>query len=222
MTARLDCWNEIGVTGDRSCVELEEHTHCRNCPSYASAASTRLDRPVTDASVDADTAYYAAPREVESLSTAACFVFRIGSEWLGIPIGLLDEVVAAKPTHSLPHRRGAVRLGLLSIRSDILVHVSLAGLLGIPDDAATPNQASDRHRRAPRVVVLQDEKGRLAMTVDEVMGIHQYDPAVLRSVPSTLGQAMVSYTHALLAVGDRMVGVLDGARVLASMSQVLA
>jgi chemotaxis signal transduction protein len=72
------------------------------------------------------------------------------------------------------------------------------------------------------VVVLRDEKGRLAMSVDEVMGIHQYDPAVLRSVPSTLGQAMVSYTHALLAVGDRMVGVLDGARVLASMSQVLA
>jgi chemotaxis signal transduction protein len=222
MTARLDCWNEIGVTGDRSCVELAEHTHCRNCPSYAAAASTRLDRPVTDSAIDAATAYYAAPREIESLSTAACFVFRIGAEWLGIPIALLDEVVASKPTHSLPHRRGAVRVGLVSIRSDILVHVSLAGLLGIPDDAATQDQASDHHGRAPRVIVLQDERGRLAMSVDEVMGIHQYDPAVLRAIPSTLGQAMVSYTHALLAVGDRMVGLLDGTRVLASMSQVLA
>lgn len=222
MSARLDCWNEIGVTGDRSCVELAEHTHCRNCPSYAAAAGSRLDRPLTDAAIDAATAYYAAPREVDSVSTAACFVFRIGAEWLGIPISLLDEVVASKATHSLPHRRGAVRLGLVSIRSDILVHVSLAGLLGIPDDAAAPDHASDHRRRAPRVVVLRDQRGRLAMSVDEVMGIHQYDPTVLRGVPSTLGQAMVSYTHALLAVGDRMVGVLDGARVLASMSQVLA
>ncbi|HEV7705108.1 MAG TPA: chemotaxis protein CheW [Gemmatimonadaceae bacterium] len=222
MTTRLDCWNEIGVTGDRSCVELAEHTHCRNCPSYASAAGSRLDRPVSDAAIDAATAYYAAPREIESLSTAACFVFRIGSEWLGIPIGLLDEVVASKPTHSLPHRRGAVRLGLVSIRSDILVHVSLAGLLGIPDDASSPDNSSEHRRRAPRVVVLHDQRGRLAMSVDEVMGIHQYDPTVLRAVPSTLGQALVSYTHALLAVGDRMVGVLDGSRVLASMSQVLA
>lgn len=222
MTARLDCWNEIGVSGDRTCVELAEHTHCRNCPSYAAAASTRLDRPVTDASIDTDTAYYAAPREVDSVSTAACFVFRIGAEWLGIPIALLDEVVASKPTHSLPHRRGAVRLGLVSIRSDILVHVSLAGLLGIPDDASISEHAADHRRSAPRVVVLQDAKGRLAISVDEVMGIHQYDPAVLRTVPSTLGQATVSYTHALLPVGDRMVGILDGARVLASMSQVLS
>jgi len=222
MTARVDCWNEIGVMGDRSCVELAEHTHCRNCPSYAAVAGVRLDRPVTDDAIDAATAYYAAPREVESLSTASCFVFRIGAEWLGIPIALLDEVVASKPTHSLPHRRGAVRLGLVSIRSDILVHVSLSGLLGIPDDEATPSAALEHRRRAPRVIVLQDEKGRLAMSVDEVMGIHQYDPALLRAVPSTLGQALVSYTHALLAVGDRMVGVLDGARVLATMSQVLA
>ena len=222
MTARIDCWNEIGVIGDQSCAELVEHMHCRNCPSYAAAASTRLDRPVSEAAIDAATAYYAAPREIESLSTAACFVFRLGAEWLGIPIALLDEVVASKPTHSLPHRRGAVKLGLVSIRSDILVHVSLAGLLGIPDDAAMPGHATDHRRRAPRVVVLQDERGRLATSVDEVMGIHQYDPAVLRAVPSTLGQASVSYTHSLLAIGDRMVGVLDAARVLASMSQVLA
>jgi chemotaxis-related protein WspD len=222
MTNREDCWNEIGVAGDRSCTELAEHTHCRNCPSYSAAASTRLDRGISEEAIDSATAYYAAPREVEGNATASCFVFRIGAEWLAIPIALLDEVVAAKATHSLPHRRGSVRLGLVSIRSDILVHVSLPGLLGIPDDETSAADATDHRRLAPRVIVLQDERGRLAMSVDEVMGIHQYDPAVLRAIPSTLGQAMVSYTSALLAIGDRMVGLLDGARVLASMSQVLA
>jgi hypothetical protein len=33
---------------------------------------------------------------------------------------------------------------------------------------------------------------------------------------------MISYASALLAVGDRIVGVLDGSRVLASLSHALA
>jgi chemotaxis-related protein WspD len=221
MTDREDCWNVIGVAGDRSCAELTAHTHCRNCPTYAAAASTRLDRPIADEAIDVATAYYAAPREVEDAASASCFVFRLGAEWLALPMALLDEVVAARSTHSLPHRRGAVKIGVLSVRGDILVHVSLAGLLGIPDDREATS--TNGHRRsAPRVVVLADGRGRLAISVDEVMGIHRYDPVVLRPVPTTLGQAMVSYASALLAVGDRIVGVLDGGRVLASLSHALA
>jgi len=222
MIDRPDCWNVIGVAGDRSCAELTAHTHCRNCPTYAAAASTRLDRPIADSAIEIATAYYAAPREIENASSAACFVFRLGAEWLALPMALLDEVVAARSTHSLPHRRGAVKIGVLSVRGDILVHVSLAGLLGIPDDDAAPPGVHGHARSAPRVVVLADGRGRLAISVDEVMGIHRYDPVALRPVPATLGQAMVSYASALLAVGDRIVGVLDGTRVLASLSHALA
>jgi chemotaxis-related protein WspD len=222
MTDREDCWNVIGVAGDKSCAELSAHTHCRNCLTYAAAAATRLDRPIADDAIEIATAYYAAPREVEDAATASCFVFRLGSEWLALPKALLDEVVSARPTHSLPHRRGAVKIGVLSVRGDILVHVSLAGLLGIPDDGATPPGANGHGRSAPRVVVLADDRGRIAISVDEVMGIHRYDPVVLRPVPATLGQSMISYASALLAVGDRIVGVLDGGRVLASLSHALS
>ena len=30
-----DCWNRIGVHGDKSCPLLDEHVHCRNCAVYA-------------------------------------------------------------------------------------------------------------------------------------------------------------------------------------------
>jgi chemotaxis-related protein WspD len=222
MTNREDCWNAIGVAGDRSCAELSAHIHCRNCPTYSAAAATRLDRPVADTAIDAATAYYATPREIEDAASASCFVFRLGAEWLAIPMALLDEVIPSRPTHSLPHRRGAVKIGVLSVRGDILVQVSLAGLLGIVDDESAPASRNDHGRSAPRVVVLADGRGRLAISVDEVMGIHRYDPAVLRPVPATLGQAVVSYASALLAVGDRIVGVLDGGRVLASLSHALS
>ena len=35
-----DCWNRIGVRGDRSCPELKQYVHCRNCPVYSAGAAT--------------------------------------------------------------------------------------------------------------------------------------------------------------------------------------
>ena len=39
-----ECWREIGVSGDRTCPELVEHLHCRNCPTHAQIARKLLDR----------------------------------------------------------------------------------------------------------------------------------------------------------------------------------
>jgi chemotaxis-related protein WspD len=185
-------------------------------------AAARLERPVADDAIEVATAYYASPPEQEDVASSSCFVFRLGQEWLAIPIGMLDEVIGSKPTHSLPHRGGSARVGLVSVRGDIIVHVSLAGLLGIADDEGESAADGALRRHSPRVVVLADARGRLAITVDEVLGFHSYDSATLRPVPSTLGQAMRSYATAMLSVGERIVGMLDGARVAASLSQVLA
>jgi chemotaxis signal transduction protein len=220
MSTRRDCWNQIGVTGDRSCPELATHTHCRNCPTYAAAAATHLDRPIQEDAIDAATDYYAAPRALEDEAPASCFVFRLGAEWLALPTSMLDEVVPSKSTHALPHRRGALRLSLVSVRGDLVVHASLAGLLGIQDDVAA-NGAAPRNGGA-RTIVLAGERGRLATSVDEVLGVHRYHPGVLRPVPTTLERAMVSFTTAMIDVGDRVVGLLDGVRVVDSLAQALA
>ncbi len=53
-----DCWNRIGVRGDKTCERLAEHVHCRNCPVHAAAANRLLDRlalpagPMRDAPKD--------------------------------------------------------------------------------------------------------------------------------------------------------------------------
>ena len=30
-----DCWNRIGIHGDKSCPLLSNHIHCRNCAVYS-------------------------------------------------------------------------------------------------------------------------------------------------------------------------------------------
>ena len=45
VAAGKDCWNRIGVWGDRSCPELASAVHCHNCPVFATAGRQFLDVP---------------------------------------------------------------------------------------------------------------------------------------------------------------------------------
>ena len=75
-----DCWNRIGVHGDKSCERLQAHIHCRNCEVHAVAAIRLLDR-------------YALHREVEEEQasgedlgeTRSTLVFRLGTPGWGSP-----------------------------------------------------------------------------------------------------------------------------------------
>src|SRR4030095_4038577 len=40
------CWSQVGIWGNRSCPELQQHVHCRNCPAYAEAAVLMVVGPV--------------------------------------------------------------------------------------------------------------------------------------------------------------------------------
>ena len=45
ITSRLDdCWNRIGVFGQRSCPELLSCVHCRNCSVYSAAGHSLFER----------------------------------------------------------------------------------------------------------------------------------------------------------------------------------
>src|SRR5262249_19302391 len=43
-----DCWNHIGIAGDRTCPELIPLIHCRNCPVFAAAAQSFFNRPAPE------------------------------------------------------------------------------------------------------------------------------------------------------------------------------
>ncbi len=89
-----DCWNRIGIHGDKSCPLLADHIHCRNCSVYSAAATRLLDRyalqqddhrPVADTQAN------------EDIVTRSLLMFRLGEEWLGIATRCLVEVAAAAP-----------------------------------------------------------------------------------------------------------------------------
>jgi chemotaxis-related protein WspD len=210
-----DCWNRIGVQGDRTCPELEQHIHCRNCPVYASAAARLLDSEIPDGYVDERSGHYAGMQRDDMHATGAFMLFRIGAEWLCLPASAVSEITSMRTIHKLPHRAPVV-LGVANVRGELLICLSLARLLGVEQAPAADAIAY------PRLVVMAGEQGRLVFPVDEMHGIERFAPGALQEVPASIGKAAATYTSAMLPWGRRSVGCLDTGLVLHGFQRGLA
>jgi chemotaxis-related protein WspD len=219
-----DCWNKIGVTGDRSCPELDTFIHCRNCPVYAAAARTFFDRPAPEGylaewsrwlagSATRDTPGDshgegnddALARDGEAVSV---LIFRLGAEWLAFRTQTVAEVTSPRPVHRIPHRSNQVLVGLVNLQGQVQLCVSLRGLLGVESTGAST-----------RLVVLRDRdrSETWAFEADEVLGVHRVPRSHLRGVPSTLVNPAVGFSQAVLSWNDRSIGLLDEHRVFTAL-----
>lgn len=222
-----DCWNRIGVHGDRSCAELAGHIHCRNCPVFSAAARTLLDAPAPAGFRRSATEHFTRPAQAErghavASDTQSVVVFRVHTEWYAIRTAICLEIADLRPIHSLPHRRDGAVLGVANVRGGLLVCISLAVILGA---AARPEAAAAQSRRraaVPRLLVARATAGAVVFPVDEVQGMERFHAKDLKGVPATLAQAQVAYTRALMPMGDRMVGLLDEQLLFHTVERALA
>lgn len=210
-----DCWNRIGVRGDKSCPRLLEHVHCRNCPVYAVAAIRLLDR-------------YAVHRdEMEALqapaateATRSLLVFRLGEEWLALATRILVEVAPLAPAHALPHPRGRALLGVANVRGALVACLSLIELLGL-DATGVPAPLPGR-RAAPRMLVLDAPGGKLLAPVDEVDGIHEFDRRLLFAAEQSSALDAAKCSRGVLQWRGRSLRLLDEEQLLQTMIRSLA
>lgn len=219
-STRVDaCWNRIGVRGDHSCPELLQHIHCRNCPVYAEAAVSLLDGELSADYRRQWAIDFAKSKAVTQKQTEAMVVFRVGDEWLGFDTRICSEFADVSTIHSLPHRHDATILGLVNVRGELLVCVSLAAALGI--DSMFKVRIGSR-RICPRFIVLRAEENVFVASVDEVFGVVRFNASDLRDTPSTVAQATATYTRAVLPWQNSLVGYIDHELLIFTLNRSLA
>jgi chemotaxis-related protein WspD len=201
-----DCWNTIGVRGDSSCAELTEHVHCRNCPVYANAAVNLLEVELPSDYLAQWTRHVAQSETATEVDTHSVIVFRVDGEWLALSTDAFKEIASVRPIHSIPHRRDGVVLGLVNIRGELVVCVSLRQILGMETAA---ERKRGEHRLDERMLVVERDGSRTVFPVDGVHAIRRYNPRELSDVPATIAKATASYTKAMLSWQNKSVGILD-------------
>lgn len=207
------CWPTVGVWGDRSCPELPAVTHCHNCPVFAAAGRRFLDAPSPPEYLDEWTARLAKHGEAVAADVASVLVFRLGDEWLAVPVAVLVEVTRPRRPHRVPHR-GGLLAGVVNIRGELYLCARLELLLGV--GAVDP--AAARHDN-PRLVVLRRDGESWAFQADEVDQVRRLPAADLRPPAPTLARAAARATRGVFAAGARTVGLLDDARLFQALRE---
>jgi len=203
-----DCWNRIGVwsKNQASCPELEQVAHCRNCARYSAAGRQVLDRPSSDDYRREWTERFAEPRNVEKHETQSALLFRLGDEWMALQSSCIDEITPLRSIHSLPRTEGTLIKGLVNIRGELKLCVSLGALLQL--EKANEEYVSDREIHERMISVTWNDQSFVFPT-SEVHGIHHYSDAELQASPATVSKSKSSFTTGILKWRNRHVGALD-------------
>lgn len=214
-----NCWKRIGVWGSEKprCPVLEEVIHCRNCEVFSSAGRSLLER---DLSIDYRhewTGIMASEKEEELVGAVSVVIFRIEDEWLGLSTKVLSEII--DPTHlqshTVPHRKNPVLKGLVNIRGEIQLHVSLKELLGI-EKSKKEKKNRNVYRR---MIVLESDSGHWVFSIDEILGIYRVHPRTFKNVPVTVAKSKSTYTKGIFKWDDKYVALLDDDLLIFSLTR---
>jgi chemotaxis-related protein WspD len=213
-----DCWNTIGVNGNGSCRELLKFVHCRNCPVYSTAGVKLLDRPITPEYRRQWAGHYAQEKKMAAPVRTSVVIFRVGSEWLAMSTRAFQEVAEKRAVHSLPHRRRNIVLGLVNVRGELLICVSLGRLLGLEQGS----RLETRGLIYDRLIVASWNGNRYVFPADEVHGIHRLNQEDLREPPATVSHSSLTHTQGVFHWKERTVGVLNADSLFAAMNRNLS
>lgn len=212
------CWNRIGVWGDEvpRCPVLEEVVHCQNCEVFEKAGRALLFRPAPEGYLDVFRAALAAPPpERVDGGTVESIVFRLGPEWLALPVSCLREITEPRPVRTLPNRSGAILRGLVNIRGELQMAIALEALLGITRGR---NEADESGRLVyPRMLVVEIETERWVFEVDEVPGSRPIANRDIHPAPATVARASDAYSRGIAELDGNLVGMLEADLLLSAI-----
>ncbi len=227
------CYKQIGVQGDGTCPALETYIHCRNCSVFEVAGRQLLEGEPLAEYVDEQTRQLTIPESIDASDIQAFSVFRLGEEWLALDVGVMVEVTPPRGIHRVPHRSNQRFLGLVNIRGELQLCLSLGDLLGIQShfnpleqgelsgDGAMGQKAARGNGSNASLLVTEHAAVRWVFPVDEVAGIYRVSADQLSGVPSTVANSPSSFSKAVFAwqYGNKKVkvGVVDECRLFESL-----
>jgi chemotaxis-related protein WspD len=204
-----DCWNKIGVRGDRSCPKLSVALHCQNCDVFASAAQALLDRPIDSSYIQERASAVADPIDAAATQRLSAVVFELGRELFALPASAVLEVSPSRPIHRVPHRTNAVFAGLANVHGQLELCFSLSGLLG-----ASGGEPAERESR---MLLVQLGEQRWVLRVGKVRGVEQFLDSDETDVPAGASRSGTTTVSRVLVRATDRIGLLDGERLRSAL-----
>lgn len=214
-----DCWNRIGVwrTSSERCEKLDSVTHCYNCDVYADAGHSLLNRDIPDGYKNEWTEILAKELNNTRTDMQSVLVFRLGAEWFGLPVSLINEITLMRGIFDLPHNNNRIIRGLVNVRGILTICISLGSLLGLdkPDEDWEENEHSIQ-----RLIILHLDSGDVVFPVSEIDSILRYHDDDIEPSPLSSRKDKDMFVHGILPWKGKHIGCMQAERITAALKRV--
>lgn len=190
---------------------MRDHSQEQN----ARALMNLLDRPAPEGYLQEWHERVKRAPDEERRTLRPLLVFRIGPEWLALAVSAIAEITPDSPVHRVPHRTNEVLRGIVNVRGELHLAVSLRSLLGVEHGEAASKSTG---RIYTRHIVMQREGERFVARVDEVIGVIPFEADAMEAIPVNVSKALATYSRGLYVWRDEKVAVLDDELIYHSIS----
>ncbi len=205
------CWEKIGIWGDKSCVELTNYSHCQNCPVYSITGRNLLEQK-SPLDYRQEWTELLTQEKVTLKHTLqgqiSVVIFRMGREWFALKSQFFQEITQISPIRAIPNRSNKILLGLVNIRGELNLCISLKELLGLEMSEKEDN-FQQNEMIYQRMVVLEKEGNNWVFSVDQIYGVYRFHPDELEKIPDSLSKSGNNYTKGMIKWKDNNVNYLD-------------
>jgi len=212
-----DCWNTIGIWSNASerCEKLEKLLHCHNCDVFSNAGKLLLNREHDQHYLGEWKKNLAKPQQSFDDTSHSAMVFRLGDEWFALATECIREITYCDKFHSLPHTRDPVLRGLVNVRGDLILCISLGYLFGLHKAGAEAAQ----HKSISRYVVVEQDAYTYAFPVSEINNIIHFNLDQAEKPPATVEAASQRFTKGVLKLEPINIALLDEALVFHALER---
>jgi len=199
--ALAHCWNSKGTWGNRSCEALATIPGCRECNVFRQAGRQLLERPAPEAYAAHWAKQIGQADQRQADKGSAVLICRLADEYFAFIASKIGEVMPSLPSHQIPHTRGSILKGMVSLRGELQLLVSLRQVLDIADE----------HEAAEDAWMIKAWSGSetLIFSVSELCTVYRYQAAELKPAPATLSAAMAALTTGILQWNGHAVALLN-------------
>lgn len=138
-------------------------------------------------------------------------VFALAEGNLAFNVGYALEVIRRRPVKQVPEMPEYIE-GFVKMRDDLLPVINMRRRLGVPDFEKQVNG---------RLLILRSSIGKLALAVDDVLGIETVSREMIRRPPVVFKGIKKKYIEGLYPRTDDMCIILDIEKILSSDEKIL-
>ncbi|MFK8183750.1 MAG: chemotaxis protein CheW [Phormidesmis sp.] len=205
--------------------QLENKNSPRPKPTDTIKATALLQRTIPDSYRTQQTAQIAETTTQHRPSTAlfTALIFRLGREWLALPAAICQQILSPVASHTLPQRSNSTLLGVVNVRGQLLLKVSLLEILGLPSrpalaSSALTSTASEQTFRGYRRMIVAEKMldGCLdvwAFEVDELYGVHSLSAEEFQPAATGISAVSSACTRHVFSWHNQQVNVLDDTKL---------